>query len=280
VKVLAGRRALVTGSASGIGRAIALALARERMELFLVDINAEGLEGTAAAASTFTSAVTHTADLRHKDSVDACISAVLAGGGVDLLVNSAGLTYVGPTEHMTDEQAAELVGVNLEAPLRITQGLLPSLLSRKEAHILNVCSFGGLVPHFNETLYSLTKYALVGYSQALRLEYGDRGLGVTAICPGLVKTNLQVLEPAEGRPPAPGYAERLSISPERVAATAIDAVRRNRAVVVGGVTPHALWLLNRLFPPLFDYLHFGIAKQAHKQARSAAEQVEAGGPPR
>src|SRR5919109_925582 len=145
MREILGKSALVTGAASGIGRAIALKLADEGVRLFLVDINEIGLESVANDARL---------------------------AGVDILVNNAGITYYGHTEQMSAEHWDRLTRVNLLSHIQFTRELLPSLLARPEAHVLNVCSMFGLVGMPKVAAYSTTKFALVGFSDALRAEYG------------------------------------------------------------------------------------------------------------
>jgi short-subunit dehydrogenase len=260
LKVIRGKQAVVTGAASGIGRAIALGLAGEGASLFLVDINPGGLEEVAQRArGRGVEALTCAADLAARDEVARVARALRnAWETMDILVNCAGISYVGDTVRMTPDQWERLLGVNLRAPLRLTLDLLPDLLSRPQSHILNVCSFGGLVEHWNETAYCLTKFALVGFSESLRVEYGRHGLGVTALCPGMVRTGLEVMRPPGEVFEFPAEALRLLTTPEKVAETAIDAIRRDRGIVVGAVTPHLLWLVRRISPRLADWVHVRI----------------------
>ena len=145
MKQLRGRRALVTGAASGIGRALAHALARQEVELCLVDRDEEGLE---AVASELDGARVRTLcfDLGHESAVAACAHDVLAGGhALHILVNNAGTAWYGPTRSMPPEDYERVLAVNLLAPVRLTQRLLPTLLAQDEAHVVNVCSIAGLV---------------------------------------------------------------------------------------------------------------------------------------
>ena len=105
-------------------------------------------------------------------------------------MNNAGITYYGKTVEMSDEHWDRVLRINLYAHLQFTRELLPSLLARPEAHVLNTCSMFGLFGAPKLAAYCTTKFALVGFSDALRAEYGRDGLGVTALCPGFVRTNL------------------------------------------------------------------------------------------
>ncbi len=194
---LPGKRALVTGAASGIGRAIALEFARQGIHLYLVDIDAGGLAKVAAECRTSgpnelkIEVLERRCDVSQSNEVSAAVNAILHHwGGVDILVNNAGITYYGHTDEMSAEHWDRLMRINLSSHVQFTRELLPSLLARREGHVLNVCSMFGLLAMPKLTAYCTSKYAMVGFSEALRVEYGREGLGVTALCPGFVATNL------------------------------------------------------------------------------------------
>jgi len=270
MKDLGKRCALLTGAASGIGRAIALGLAREGVNLFLVDIDQSQLGAVVKEAEQYGVHVAgHVTDLSLADEVRRIPGIVRkTWGGLDILVNNAGIVYYGPSELMTDEQWQRLLAVNLYAPLQLTRAFLPSLLQRREAHILNVCSIAGLVAGPKLAAYHASKFALVGFSESLRAEFGPRGLGVTAICPGLVRTNIFHAAMAKMGKPFPKIPNWLSTSPEKVAARAIHAIRHDQGLVV--VTPMAgfLWAFKRWAPGLLDRL-----QQFRRHRRSVAPFV-------
>jgi NAD(P)-dependent dehydrogenase (short-subunit alcohol dehydrogenase family) len=246
MKSVRGKVALITGGASGIGRAIALTLAREGAALHLLDVNEQALAEVVAEVKRFgTEAVGARVDLSRPEQVSAAVREVLEHWGhIDLLVNNAGVAYYGATERMTAEQWDWLLSINLLAPIQLTRELLPVLLSRPEAHVVNVCSIAGLVAGGRLAAYHTSKFALVGFSEALRAEYRGRGLGVTALCPGLVQTNLfnATLTGRKGKkvrtPPA-----WLCVTPEAVATRALRAIRRDQGLALVGGMAHMLWLL-------------------------------------
>lgn len=252
MKALRGKKALVTGAASGIGRSIALALAREGVDLYLVDIDDLKIEEAAREARSHgVEARTAHCDLAHPEEIAALVENVLrTWGRLNILVNNAGLAHRGPTHEMSNDRWDRLLAVNLMAPIRLVRELLPSLQSN-EAHILNVCSIFGLLSTRKAAAYQTTKFALVGLSAALRAEYGNSRFGVTALCPGLVHTPMvDELNDAEKLPP-----EWLFVDVETVAAAAIRAIRKNKGIVVVPLAARALWLLARLSPALVDWLN-------------------------
>jgi NAD(P)-dependent dehydrogenase (short-subunit alcohol dehydrogenase family) len=256
MKTIRGKRALVTGAASGIGRAISLALARQGADLYLLDLDGEKLAGVVAEAAPYgTHVVGRHCDLTRPDSIHAAVQSLLQSAPyLDILVNNAGVAYHGKTDQMSVAQWDWVLAVNLLAPIQLTRELLPTLLARPEAHIVNVCSVLGLVAIPRFTAYQTTKFGLVGFSESLRAEYTCRGLGVTALCPGFVRTNMFQAR-ADGkhgklmrRPPAWMYT-----SPERVAARVIKAIRRNQGLVPVTRLARFLWLVKRLTPGLWDF---------------------------
>jgi short-subunit dehydrogenase len=255
MRQIRGKTALVSGAASGIGRAIALQLAREGARLYLLDVNATGLSATAGDARRLgAQTLTRTCDLRRPPEITAAVRRLLSEwGGLDILVNNAGVAYYGRTTEMSGDHWNELLAVNLHAPIQLTRELLPALLSKDEAHLLNVASICGLVGLPKVAAYTTSKFALVGFGEALRMEYGPRGLGVTALCPGLVDTNLFAAA-AHGRErPSPKVPPRWMLTtPDVVARRAVRAIYRNQAVVVIQPTWRALYLAKRLAPGLLE----------------------------
>jgi 3-oxoacyl-[acyl-carrier protein] reductase len=254
MKVLRGKKALVTGAASGIGRSIALALAREGVDLYLVDIDEVTIDAVAHEARRHGVEVrTATCDLAQPKQITAVVQSVLAGWGrLNILVNNAGIAHRGPTHEMTADQWDRVLAVNLMAPIQLIRQFLPSLQSN-QAHILNVCSIFGLVSTRKAAAYQTSKFGLVGLSAALRAEYGSSNFGVTALCPGFVRTPMvDELDASEAKklPPEWMFAEL-----DTVAAAAIRAIRRNKGIVVVTPTMRALWLLARLSPAFVDWLN-------------------------
>ncbi len=255
---LVGKRALVTGAASGIGRAIALALAKEQTHVYLLDINLAGAEEAAAAARAVgVEAVAAVCDVMQPAQVSASIREMLdRWHHIDLLVNNVGVAYYGPTDNMTAEQWDWLLRINLHTPIQFTRELLPTLVSRPEAHILNVCSIAGLVAGGRSAAYQTSKFGLVGFTEALRSEFVRKGVGLTALCPGAVKTNLYRAA-ISGRlnKPVPEPPRWICATPEQVARKAIRGIKRNSATVLVTPLAYVLWYFKRFAPGLVDRLN-------------------------
>jgi NAD(P)-dependent dehydrogenase (short-subunit alcohol dehydrogenase family) len=276
MRQIRGKTALVTGAASGIGRAIALRLAEEGARLYLIDVNAAALVGVVSEARRRgVEALGRQCDVSQPSQNTAAICHLLDQfGGLDILVNNAGITYYGQTRKMAREHWDRLLAINLHAPIQYTLELLPTLCSRDEAHILNVASICGLVGLERVAAYTTSKFGLVGFSESLRAEYVRQGVGVTALCPGLVDTNLFAAA-ARGEdirenkiPP-----RWLLATPEVIANRAIRAIYRNQGVVV--VQPYAklLHLVKRFTPGLLD-LPNRLQGRKRAKAKVTAPPVE------
>lgn len=258
MKTIRGKKALVTGAASGIGRGIALALAREGADLYLIDVDEAGLTAVVAEAATLgVTALMDRCDLTQIADVTRALQTMLERcGSIDILVNNAGIAYYGPTHSMTAAQWDRLLGVNLLAPIQITRELLPALLDRPDAHILNVCSISGLVAGGRFAAYHTSKFGLIGFTESLRAEYGRRGLGVSALCPGPVLTNLyRSCGSAKSDKAVPEPPRWLCSSIESVAAGAINSIRRNKRRLLIGPLAHLLAWANWLAPWMLDLLN-------------------------
>jgi 3-oxoacyl-[acyl-carrier protein] reductase len=257
VEIIRGKKALVTGAASGIGRAIALALAREGADLFLVDIDEPHLRISARDAEALGSKVlTEVCDLSKPAQISACVVACLRSfSTLDILVNGAGVIFYGHADEMTAAKWNAIMSVNFFAPIQLVRELLPTLTAQKESHVLNVCSVLGLVPVRKLMGYQTSKFALVGFSLALRTEYFAQNVGVTALCPGFVDTPMfERFGPAWFKRLLSFGPFSLVVSPDFVARQAVTSIRRNRAIVVVSLGGKIIWLIFRLCPTLVLWL--------------------------
>lgn len=277
---LDGKLVLITGAAAGIGRALALELARRRANLLLVDIDDARLAETAAAArGRGVEVVTSVTDLSRAEEVTRLADRVRHDyPHLDVLVNNAGVAYYGITHEMSHEQCRRVMAVNLFAPIQLTRELLPLLIERPEAHILNMCSISGLVGSSRLSAYNATKFALVGFSESLRAEYGPRGVGVTALCPGLVRTGIFASAMIGISKQAPRFPRWMTASPERVARGAVRAIRKNQGLVVITAQARFVWRVKRLSPWLLDRIQ-QFRRVRRRPAPSAQPHIERVAPP-
>ena len=189
---LKGRTAVITGAGSGIGRGIAVSLARRGCHLALVDIDASGLDATARLVqSSGVHISTRKLDVADREAV-AALPADVAGthGSVDLLVNNAGVALGGTFEQVTEEQFEWLFDINFWGVVRMTRAFLPLLRKSTDARIVNLSSVFGIVAPPGQAAYASSKFAVRGFSEALRHELKGSAVGVTVVHPGGVATNI------------------------------------------------------------------------------------------
>lgn len=249
-----GKSVLLTGAASGIGRELALQLASNGCSLYLVDIDRRRLENLACELSSRCEVLTRVCDLSRASSVDQMLSDFDRRVGIlDILINNAGVAYYGPTQAMEMAQWDWLLNINLNSPIRITQHFISMLAERPRAHIVNMCSIAGLVAAGRTVAYHTSKFGLVGFTEAIRAEYGRKGVGVTAVCPGPVQTRLYE-NMASGRtdstvPMPPAWT---CASTKTVAKKTLRAIENNRRQILITPMAHSLYFLKRLCPGLLD----------------------------
>ncbi|MBM2618169.1 SDR family NAD(P)-dependent oxidoreductase [Actinoplanes sp. LDG1-06] len=266
----AGRTCLITGAAGGIGAALALELARRRAVLVLVDRNADGLAEVARLAGELGArdVTTYEIDLSDGgDRLDLAAEVAARHGGVDLLVNNAGVTLMGSFEQNSLTDFEWLLEINLLAVVRLTKAFLPQLLARPGSHVVNVSSLFGLIAPAGQVAYATSKFAVRGFSDALRHELEPQGVGVTVVHPGGIRTGIAANARLSAGDPggaqaeqARRFAERALTMPAEEAAKQIVAAvhdRRSR-LVIGGVAKGGD-LLARLAPARYWWISQRVA---------------------
>src|SRR6202451_4374337 len=198
------RTAVITGAASGIGRAIAVSLARRGCNLALADVNDAGLSETARLAQlAHTEGANHSAarsaprisrhhlDVADRRAVAAFPEAVIAAApGVDILINNAGVAIGGTFEAVSEEDFEWLFEINFWGVVRMTRAFLPLLRKSYDARVVNLSSIYGIISPPAETAYSASKFAVRGFSHSLRHELAGSNVGVTVVHPGGVATSI------------------------------------------------------------------------------------------
>jgi NAD(P)-dependent dehydrogenase (short-subunit alcohol dehydrogenase family) len=251
-KSLAGKVAIITGAAGGIGRALAEEMAQRGCYLVLADINAELLENTVAElCATGARAEARTLDVRDAAQVQKLVEGAFRElGRIDYLFNNAGLNLCAEIRDTTLDDWNLLIDVNLRGVVHGIHAVYPIMREQGFGHIVNTASAAGLIPASAEGAYAATKHAVVGLSMALRAEAEAFGVKVSVVCPGLVDTPILdstkyvKFDPAVIRKVAPEKP-----MPARKAARLIlRGIDRNQFFVVLSVTTHALWRLHRYAP--------------------------------
>ncbi len=191
---LNGRRALITGSTSGIGQGIAEALACDGCDVILNGFGAASdIEAlTRRLAAQYGVSVRHiAADVaKMEDCRSLAAKAVEEFGGIDILVNNAGIQYVSPVEQFPAEQWDLILATNLSAPFHLTAAFLPSMRNSSWGRIINIASVHGLVASSFKSAYVAAKHGLVGLTKVVALETAGSGVTCNSICPGWVLTSM------------------------------------------------------------------------------------------
>jgi len=275
---LRGGVAVITGAASGIGAALAVNLARRGMHVALVDLNAAGLEATAAQArAAGVTASTHTMDVADHAAVAALPAAVLAQHGrVTALVNNAGVGTGGLFEQLDAEDFDWVMNINFGATVRLTRAFLPVLAREDAAQLVNVSSIFGIIAPPGQTAYAASKFAVRGFSESLRHELETSGspVGVTLVHPGGVRTSISEnarlakgLDPAEVERERANWRSLLALGPEAAAETIAVAIERRDARVLVGKDAKAAAIVQRLFPVTYwKHVARDIARRIKRQS--------------
>ena len=254
---LEGRTAVVTGAAGGIGRAVTLALARRRCGLALADMDEDGLAQTAALVARQGVRVSHyRLDVADAEAVAAFPKEVRAQHpGVDLLFNIAGVALGGTFEQVSDADFEWLFGINFRGVVRMTRAFLPLLRQSDDARLVNMSSVFGLVAPPGQSAYAASKFAVRGFSEALRHELQGSRVGVTVVHPGGVATAIA----QHARQPASRSAEEIArdqaawqrmlrLPAEVAGETIVRGVERRQARVLVGSDAKAIALIARVAP--------------------------------
>ncbi|HRI67842.1 MAG TPA: SDR family NAD(P)-dependent oxidoreductase [Polyangium sp.] len=260
---------LVTGAGSGIGRATALAFAREGANAILSDINAEGLEETARGVRDLgRQAATYIVDVANAEAMATFAESVhREHEAVDVLVNNAGVAVSGGLATTTLDDWNWIMGINVMGVVHGCHYFVPKMIERgRGGHVINIASLAGIVGSKLLVAYCTTKFAVVGFSEALREDLHEHGIGVTAICPSFIKTNIHTSgrhrgKMAEGK--LKDLGEKLlnqAPSPDLVANRIMDSVEKNIGFMP--VTPEAwaMHFLKRMSPTLFETIKIRSVK--------------------
>ena len=258
---LAGRTAVVTGAAGGIGRGIALALARRGCHVALADIDEAALACTTAEIAGQESArslrVSHyRLDVANRAAVAALPAQMMAAhGAVDILVNNAGVALGGTFLEIAESDFDWLLGINFWGVVQMTRAFLPLLSNSEEARIVNVSSLFGLIAPPGQTAYAASKFAVRGFSESLRHELADTRIGVTVVHPGGIATSIAKnarmpasLSDDEAAKRRTFFDSFLTMPPETAGEIIVRGVERRKARILVGSDAKYAELVERLMP--------------------------------
>src|ERR1700761_9215241 len=256
--------AVITGAASGIGRAIAHALAGRGTHVFAVDINTAGINPliedlSARGASAFG----YVADVSEPDAFEKIRNAALGRfGRVDIVVNNVGVLTNGLPQDIPVSEWQRILEINLMSVVRSNAAFLPLLLDQGSGHLVNNASFAGLFTYSYDRLpYAATKAAIVQISEGLAIYLRPKNIGVTLLCPGPVLTNIASAVPAFGGGAPlriPGEQFEL-LDPAQVGELVADAILRNRFFVP--THPQVVEELGRRVDDWDSYIDYQISRE-------------------
>src|SRR5215216_943478 len=257
---LEGRTAVVTGAAAGIGRAIAVSLAQRGCHLALADIDEVGLAGTSELTRGFGVRVSqHRLDVADRVAV-AEFPAVVAAehDGVDVLVNNAGVAVGGTFEQVAEKDFEWLFEINFWGVVRMTRAFLPLLRASEDARVVNLSSVYGLVAPPEQAAYAASKFAVRGFSEALRHELQGSNIGVSVVHPGGIATSIAenarvpagVSEEEIARRLAK-YRKLLRLPPEIAGETIVRGIEQRQPRVLIGSDAKVISLVARLLPATY-----------------------------
>jgi short-subunit dehydrogenase len=249
MKSLSGKTVLITGAAAGIGREMALRFADEKANLILIDINKNKLDETAKLAERRgVHVATYVCDMSDHKAVEKTAKLIKKSSAVDVLVNNAGIVIGKAIADETYEEIKKTIDINLLGLIWMTKQFLPDMIARRSGYIVNIASAAGLlaVPRMGD--YCATKFAVVGFTDSLRMEMKKYGhpIGITCVCPSVIDTGMFAGFKAPMFNPI--------LKPDYVAKKVVDAVKKEKSYVkIPGmviITP-----LMKFFPAAFgDWL--------------------------
>ncbi len=252
-------KCLITGAASGIGRATAIAAAAEGAEVFLTDINGAQLDEVVAVIRQAGGTVSaHRAlDIADIDAVRAFAEAIARDhGSMDVVMNIAGISVWGTVDRLEHKHWRKVIEIDLMGPIHVIECFLPPMMAAgRGGHLVNVSSAAGLFGLPWHAAYSASKFGLRGISEVLRFDLEHHGIGVSLVCPGGVRTGLvqtiEVVGVDMNTPRAQRMRKRFeqhAVTPERAAAAILDGIKHNRYLVF---TSHDIRIghwFQRVFP--------------------------------
>ena len=280
IKNLLNKKCFITGAASGIGKATAIAAAWEGAELFLTDINAEALESVVSGIRKEGGKVSlyKAMDIADFDAVKLFAQEIQqAHGSMDVLMNIAGISIWGAIEQLEHRDWRKAIEVNLMGPIHVLELFVPAMIKAgKGGHLVNVSSAAGLFGLPWHAAYSASKFGLRGISEVLRFDLKRHGIGVSLVCPGGVNTGLVntiEIRGVDTRAPAAvalkAHFAKRAITPEKAAAAILKGIKANRYMVF---TSPDIWMgywSQRLFAPPYEWVMTALNNRLHGVAQAS-----------
>lgn len=268
---LKGKQVLVTGAADGIGYATALAFAKCGANLIVSDINPDRLcETTRTVTALGVQCLEYIADVSDETAMRGFAEFVHAKvGAVDVLINNAGIGYLGPFLESPLSSWHRMLHVNVMGVVHGCYFFLPKMVEAGGLRrVVNVASLAGISPAPNMSAYAASKHAVMGLCDVLSMELADTEIGVTAVCPGIINTNItaarqnvsQAISDAQLNK-LQAYYKAHGCSPDVVAAGIVDAVRKGRDILLVGPYAKPMFHLKRISRKLVRAMTLSDAKK-------------------
>jgi NAD(P)-dependent dehydrogenase (short-subunit alcohol dehydrogenase family) len=276
----AGKRCLITGAASGIGRATALAAARRGADLYLTDIAADGLRETVEKVQAAGGRVSysHAADIADHAALVAMAAEIHdEHGSMDVVMNVAGISIWGSIDRLTHDHWQRVIEIDLIGPISVLECFVPPMIEAgRGGHVVNVSSAAGLLGLPWHAAYSAAKFGLRGVSEVLRFDLQRHDIGVSLVCPGGVKTPLvgtvEIVGVDSQSPRIQKLKHRFekrAVTPEHVAERILAGVEKNRYLVFTSRDIRLAFWLQRWFPPGYEL----IMRLMNRQLVAVAERA-------
>ncbi|MET0593210.1 MAG: SDR family oxidoreductase [Polyangiaceae bacterium] len=252
----AGKRVVITGAGSGLGRALSLRFAREGFRVAIADINIPRAEETLAlVVAAGGSGFVQRCDVTLVEDFDALAQRVKTEwGGVDIVVNNAGIASAGTVHETSLDDWEAVLNINLLGVVRGCRAFVPMLLAQRSGHVVNIASFAALASAPGMASYNVAKAGVFSLSESLRAEVFDDGVDVSVACPAFFRTNL--LESFRGADNTAKFTvarimERAKITAENVADDIYDAVMNGRFLVISHPDSRWQYRVKRAAPEIF-----------------------------
>ncbi len=250
MKDLKNKNVLITGGASGIGKLMGKIVLENGGNLIIWDINSKNIEHTLAELSTFGKLGAYKVDVSNVEEVRETAALVLQEHGVvDVLINNAGVIVGKYFHEHSNEDIDRTMNINATAPMYVTSEFLPGMMVQNSGHICNIASSAGLVSNPKMSVYAASKWAMIGWSDSLRLEMEqlDKNINITTVNPFYIDTGM--FEGVRSKVPI--------LKPEKVAGKIIKAIEQDRIFLTMPWSMHLVRLSQGLFPVKFFDLFVG-----------------------
>ncbi|MEP0708917.1 MAG: SDR family NAD(P)-dependent oxidoreductase [Parvibaculum sp.] len=260
-----GKLAIVTGAASGIGRGTALELARRGARLAISDLDRAGLAETAKRIEAMgTTVTTYLLDVADRDAVYAFAQEIeTTHGGADIVVNNAGVAQIARVDELTYEDFEWVMNIDFWGMVYGTKAFLPQMQAKGAGHIVNVSSVFGIISVPTQAAYNSAKFAIRGFTEALRHEMKGTEIKVSCVHPGGIKTNivrnarfLQSTQATAREDAASGFDKLAMTTPEKAGRVIVNGIARNKPRILIGIDAKIIDWMQRLMPVSYGRIMF------------------------